>query len=782
MNPREPEMQDETNMVELIAAIRAGDRQAFTTLYELTSQEVYRTARAILRDEEAALDVQQDTYVFAYTHLNQLSDPEKLRPWLRSIAVNRAKSVLRKQSPVLFTELENEEGEGLAEQADLSPEASPELSLERKETAELVNEILAELSDGQRAAVAMYYYEQMTVPEIAEALGVSVSTVKNQLARGKKKIEEAVRALEKKGLRLYGLSPVPFLLALMKRQSFAARQGEAVLTKTLTRTGLAAGAKSAAAAGVKATAAAAEPVAVHVGRSFFETGVGKLLVGALSVAIVGGGMWAGAKLLERNEPAPYQPTEYSERLESRETHESVHPADSAENLNDDTNEDMENWPEEGVYSGPCGESLTWSYDPERYTLTIEGSGDMEDFRYTVAPWDNYSESLRTVILPEGLTSIGEGAFLTCLSLESLTIPSSVTKIGFCALDGCNALTCIQVAEDNRDYCSVDGVLFDKSMTELLHYPAKKPESVYVIPDGVKSIPAGAFYLCLQLERVEFPDSLTSIKHYAFEHCRSLKSVSLGNGVKEITGNAFSDCPSLESVWIPKNVQSIESYAFDASAMKEIQVAADNPYYCSEDGVLFNKSKTKLLQYPAGKQDASYEIPDGVTRIAESAFAGCSALTSVTIPASVESIAWDFFAFAKCDALTEYRVAEDNPNYSSEDGVLFNKDKTILLKYPNGRQETSYTIPDSVIRIGSNAFNDCDKLSELTIPDGVKEIGSGVFEECYALTSVTIPASVTSFGSNVFESEPYDELTIYGAAGSAAQAYAEENGIAFAVLD
>ena len=141
-------------MTALVAAAKNGDQDAFSALYEAANQDVYRSARAVLRSEELALDVQQDTFIYAFTHLGQLEDPAKFRAWVRGIAVNQAKTTLRKQNTVLFTELENEDGEGLPEQADLSVDASPELSLERKETAQLVNEILGELSDGQRAAVS----------------------------------------------------------------------------------------------------------------------------------------------------------------------------------------------------------------------------------------------------------------------------------------------------------------------------------------------------------------------------------------------------------------------------------------------------------------------------------------------------------------------------------------------------------------------------------------------------------------------------------------------------
>ena len=139
----------------LVERAKAGDQDAFTALYEATNQEVYRTVRAMVRTDELALDIQQDAYVFAFTHLDQLGNPAKFRSWLRSIAANRTRSVLRKQTPVLFTELETEDGESFPELPDLSPESQPELSLERKETANLVREILDGLSDGQRLLVGM---------------------------------------------------------------------------------------------------------------------------------------------------------------------------------------------------------------------------------------------------------------------------------------------------------------------------------------------------------------------------------------------------------------------------------------------------------------------------------------------------------------------------------------------------------------------------------------------------------------------------------------------------
>ena len=163
---------------DLVAGAKRGEQDAFTALYEATSQEVYRMVRAMVRSEDLALDVQQDIYVHAFTHLDQLTDASKFRPWLRSITVNLTRNELRKRTPVLFSELEAPEGGAVPELPDLRPESSPELALEQKETSAYVREILDGLTPGQRILVGMYYYEQIPVTEIARELEVSPGTVK----------------------------------------------------------------------------------------------------------------------------------------------------------------------------------------------------------------------------------------------------------------------------------------------------------------------------------------------------------------------------------------------------------------------------------------------------------------------------------------------------------------------------------------------------------------------------------------------------------------------------
>ncbi len=179
----------------------------------------------------------------------------------------------------------------------------------------------------------------------------------------------------------------------------------------------------------------------------------------------------------------------------------------------------------------------------------------------------------------------------------------------------------------------------------------------------------------------------------------------------------------------------------------INVSSENNNYASIDGVLFNKDKTELKQYPIGRSETTYTIPDSVTEIEFEAFSGCTSLSSINIPDSVTYIGSS--AFSGCEKLAAINVSSENNNYTSIDGVLFNKDKTELNQYPAGRSET-YTIPDSVTEIGRYAFSGCTSLSSINIPDSVTSIGLGAFAECTSLSSINIPDSVTEIGIEAFK--------------------------------
>lgn len=289
-------------------------------------------------------------------------------------------------------------------------------------------------------------------------------------------------------------------------------------------------------------------------------------------------------------------------------------------------------------NGTCGDDLTWIFDTETGELSIEGTGAMYNYAYGNRPWESSKDAIKIVTIGDGVTTIGNYAFRDCTNLTELDIPEGVTKIG--------------------DY---------------------------------------TFYWCKSLMSISIPDSVTTIGDSAFFGCRGLTSVAIGNGVTSIKKYAFDDCKNLTRVKIPKSVTSIGEDAFrGCDKLEDYEVDADNEYYSSDSyGVMYNKNKTELVQYPIGNERTDFIIPDSVTTIGKSAFFGCNNLTSVTIPDSV--IAIGDYAFYNCDCIT------------------------------------SVTIPDSVTTIGYRVFAHCNGLTSVTIPDSVTVIASYAFYWCDSLT-------------------------------------------------
>jgi len=338
------------------------------------------------------------------------------------------------------------------------------------------------------------------------------------------------------------------------------------------------------------------------------------------------------------------------------------------------------------------DNLTWSFDERTGTLTISGTGAMTDSHPSfwpdiIGPF----KGIKTVVIGDSITSIGNGAFKGCQYMTSVSIPNSVTSIGNGAFEFCHGLTNVSIPN------SVTSI-GDEAFKDCFGLTSVS------IPDSVTSIGDHAFSGCTSLTNIAIPRSVTSIGSWVFPACTSLTSLPDLGSLTTIGYGMFSQCSGLTDITIPNNITTIGGFAFGRC-----------------DGL------------------TSVTIPSSVTIIDQGAFQGCDNLTDVSIPSSVASIS--IYSFMSCPRLTAITVDPQNPSYMSADGILFTKDKTQLICYPGGKNASHYTIPSGVTTI-DGAFTDCGALISVTIPNSVTSIGIHTFSHCTRLKSVTIPNSVT----------------------------------------
>ena len=291
------------SMAELVALARQGDEQAISDLYGRTYNAVYASVRAKARiDEDTVLDVVQDAYVKGFQSLNQLQNPEQFQAWMKTIALNRLRDVLKRNRPTLFSELSPEEENTVIDFEDERVEHLPDIVVDRQETARLMGEILDTLSDEQRMAVVLYFYEEMSVREIANLLECSENTVKSRLSYARKKIKAQVEDMERRGTKLYGLAPLPFLLLLLRN---AEAYGPSLYAPAAAAAGGAGAGAAAAQAGAAGTAASGASGTASTAAA--GTGVGlvtKIVAGVLAVALAAGGGAAAAKVMQARSSTP----------------------------------------------------------------------------------------------------------------------------------------------------------------------------------------------------------------------------------------------------------------------------------------------------------------------------------------------------------------------------------------------------------------------------------------------------------------------------------------------
>lgn len=339
--------------------------------------------------------------------------------------------------------------------------------------------------------------------------------------------------------------------------------------------------------------------------------------------------------------------------------------------------------------------------------------------------------LTDVEIPNGVTRIEDQVFELCLSLTSVKIPSSVTSIGNLAFRGCGRLTGVKISSNVKSIgdkafygcVSLDLVInnternvtvgndaFDSCKSVTWEIPDKESTGLQFEVSGTTAVVIKGDYS--KLDSVFIPSkvkidgsvyTVTGIANNAFSNCKNLTYVNVSEGVTNMGIETFFNCENLETVVLGDGIKKINYSLFDGCASL-----------------------------------SDINIPASVTEIDGSAFEGCASLASIDIPANVTNI--DAHAFFDCQNLASINVDDKNPAYASVDGVLYNKEKTILVLVP-AKFQGKFTIPSGVTKIESTAFGSCKGLTGVEIPNTVTSISGFAFEDCTGLTNLTIPSSV-----------------------------------------
>lgn len=432
-------------------------------------------------------------------------------------------------------------------------------------------------------------------------------------------------------------------------------------------------------------------------------------------------------------------------------------------------------------SGSCGDHANWVLDDEN-TLIITGSGEMEDFGdWIYVPWYEYRETIKSVEIREGITSIGSYAFYGHSMLSSVSVPDTVEVIGDAAFYGCAAMSKLTLPEEltyigDQAFYGCAKLAGELTLSDSLTYLGKGafancrkligtvtvPAGVGVLNDAVFSgcsglveivleegieaignkafagcynlsditIPASvttigeeAFSECETITAVELPESLVSLGDGAFYCCYGLEEITIPEGVAEIGANTFCACIALTEVVIPDTVEAIGDYAFsNCISLADITLPACD----AELGVGIFSDCVSLVEV---------EIPEGMTVIGESMFADCTELETVIIPEGVTEIGAN--AFAGCVNLA---------NVELPDSLLSIGDSAF-----SGCEslEGELIIPENVEELGNSAFAGCSGITSVTLPEGLKTIGNKMFDSCSSLEEARIPATVTKIGDYAF---------------------------------
>ena len=404
------------------------------------------------------------------------------------------------------------------------------------------------------------------------------------------------------------------------------------------------------------------------------------------------------------------------------------------------------------------EGLEYSFDKygSHYGYVVTDIGSCTD-NNVIIPSEYKSRTVK---------SIGDNAFKDCIGITSITIPVSVTSIGYEAFSGCTKLENIYYTGDIASWCKISGLNNLLTSLRTLYINGNKIEGNLNIPNNVTSIGSYSFSFCGKLTGITIPDSVTSIGDSAFADCSNLANITIPNSVTSIGNDAFRDCTGLVNITIGDRVSNIGYSAFLNTAWYDNQ--PDGLVYAGKvayryKGTMPENTSISLKRDTISINNSAFVncnglerimIPDSVTTIGAEAFRGCTSLASIMIPDSVTNIGG--YAFNGCKGLTSITGSATNVSAVARQA----KPTSFVVNITSGdnisnsafigcKELTSVTIGKGITNIGDYAFYNCIGLKDVTFSDSVTSIGKNAFYNCQELTSVTIPDSVTNIGEESF---------------------------------
>ena len=361
-----------------------------------------------------------------------------------------------------------------------------------------------------------------------------------------------------------------------------------------------------------------------------------------------------------------------------------------------------------------------------------------------------NNSTQTLTIPEGIEKLSG---IESAELKTLNLPSTVVSFGDL---NCENLEAINVNRNSSTYCSIDGVLYNKSVSEMLYYPWGNSMVDYHIPDTVTTLKG----------------ELGGTPYTANNR--------FGNGTKY-----------LKNIYVPKSVTDFGRYPFTlcGDCIENIFVDSDNAVYHSENGILYENNS--VIAYPQNNRTKDFHIPEGTNGLSGTFYlSGCHYVENVYMPASLTKFNFGLFEF--CESLKNIYVAESNPDFCDIDGVLYNKQKTRLICYPRGRKDAVIVLPDGTEELDYCSFYQCNQITGVVIPHSLKQLNGGAFVQCQNLRDFTFTRDIQSIsgigyvlgggpGAGGWRIGDIENVTIRGYSGTVAESYARDNGFTFISL-